>query len=203
MGLMRYDLTLYPVTSQTPLEEEEREGLRIKNIATQGELNEFEKQNIEAALLWLVRKKLSASQILTVEFIKDLHYRMFKDVWRWAGQFRVSNKNLGVDKHIITIEIKKLLDDCTYWIDKKTFNNEEIAIRLKHRLVYIHPFINGNGRHSRLITDVMMEKVFQESAFRWGSDDMIKGDEIRGQYLAALRKADAGDYQDLIIFAKS
>lgn len=202
MGLTSYHLTLYPISGQTLLTEEEREGLIIKNISTKGELDEFEQQNIEAALLWLNSKKFSESQLLSLGFVKKLHYKMLKDVWRWAGQFRKSDKNLGVDKNIIAVEVQKLLDDCAYWIDNKTFNNDEIAVRLKHRLVAIHPFCNGNGRHSRLMADLLMEKVFKSHAFSWGRDNGQNND-VRQQYLTALRKADKGDYKDLINFARS
>ena len=202
MGLNSYHLTLYPISGQTPLEEEEREGLIIKNISTQGELDEFEQQNIESALLWLKRKKLTSSQLLSLEFVKKLHQKMFENVWLWAGKFRVSDKNLGVNKNIITIEVQKLLDDCSYWLDNKTFNNDEIAVRLKHRLVSIHPFCNGNGRHSRLMADLLLEKVLQVSAFSWSSR-RSQNNNLRRQYLAALRKADQGNYKDLINFARS
>lgn len=160
MGLKSYNLTLDPYNGQTPLDEEEKESLKINIISTQGELNEFEQKNIEFVLMWLINKKLIFKQVLTFRFLKYLHYQMFKDVWYWAGKFRKSNKNIGVDKTVIAIEIKKLLDDCGYWNDKHIFSPEEIAVRFKHHLVSIHPFSNGNSRHSRLMADILVEKVF-------------------------------------------
>ncbi len=99
---------------------------------------------------------------------------MFSDIWEWAGEFRNSNKNIGVDKFTIGIELKKLLDDCKYWIGNKIFSEDEIAVRLSHRMVLIHPFTNGNGRHSRLIADVLITKVFGKTYFTWGSKNLVR-----------------------------
>jgi len=134
--------------------------------------------------------------------VKDLHREMFGDVWIWAGEFRHSDKSIGVDWRIISVEIKKLLDNCYYWLGNKTFSEEEIAIRLSHGLVKIHPFVNGNGRHSRLIADIMMEKVFYKDIFSWGKLDLEAMNDERSRYLAALRKADEGDYNYLLTFAE-
>src|SRR5680860_32679 len=203
MGLSIKHLNLSLVDGQTPLEDEEREGLKIKNISSREELDEYEQKNIESALLWLLTKKLTAAQILSEDFIKSIHYRMFKNVWTWAGKFRQINKNLGVEWFAIEVEIKKLIDDCLYFIDNKTYKEEEIAIRLKHRLVYIHPFNNGNGRHSRLLADVLMQKVFNKEPFKWGGSNLLKPDKVRKDYIDAVREADKGSYEKLIGFAKS
>jgi len=187
---------------QTPLDEDEKEGLLIPTVTSRGELDEFEQLGVEKANEWLLTRKLSISKILTEEFVKDLHKRMFSDIWKWAGEFRKTNKNIGVDKIMIGIELKKLLDDCTYWIEKKVFSEDEIAIRLSHRMVSIHPFANGNGRHSRLIADVLIIKGFGKSYFTWGSVNLVKQGEARTKYLAALRAADQNDYKLLIEFAR-
>jgi Fic-DOC domain mobile mystery protein B len=188
---------------KTPLDEDEKEGLRIKTITTRGELDEFEQQNIEKALLWLRKKKLSAKEILSEKFVRNLHQKMYADVWKWAGDFRKTNKNIGIDKYQIGIELKQLLDDCLYWIAQRNFPEEEIAIRLKHRIVQIHCFTNGNGRHSRLLGDVLAEKVFRLPPFTWGAANLVKHGDPRSAYLKALKKADAGDYAELVAFAKS
>lgn len=134
--------------------------------------------------------------------MKDLHREMFDDVWAWAGEFRRSDKSIGVDWRIISVEIKKLLDNCYYWLDNKIFSEEEIAIRLSYGLVKIHPFVNGNGRHSRLIADVMMEKIFYKDIFSWGKLDLESINNERSRYIVALRKADEGDYNCLLTFAQ-
>ena len=187
---------------QTPLDEDEKEGLLIPTITTRGELDEFEQLGVEKANEWLLTKKLSISKILVEEFVRDLHKRMFNDVWKWAGEFRKTDKNIGVDKFMIGIELKNLFDDCNYWIEKKVFSEDEITVRFSHRLVLIHPFANGNGRHSRLITDVLVTKGFGKSYFTWGSVSLTKQGEARTKYLEALRAADKNDYRNLIEFAR-
>lgn len=188
---------------QTPLDEDEKEGLLIKTVSTRGELNEFEQQNIESAVEWTLRRKFKTETILTEKFVKDLHKRMYDGVWSWAGSFRKTNKNIGTDKLQIGIELKNLLDDVIYWIDQKTFDPDEIAIRFKHRLVSIHCFTNGNGRHSRLMTDIVIEHIFKLPLFTWGADKYRKTEDLRKTYLKAVRKAHAGEYKDLILFARS
>ena len=189
--------------NQTPLEEDEKEGLLIKSITTRAELDEFEQQNIEKAMLWLKSKKFTATEILSEKFVQQLHRHMYAGVWKWAGEYRKTNKNIGVDKNQVAMALKQLLDDCQYWINDYSFSEEEIALRLKHRIVQVHCFANGNGRHSRLMADTMMEKVFHLPAFTWGAANLIKQSNLRTAYIQALKKADAGDYNDLIAFAKS
>ena len=191
------------INGKTLLDQDEKEELKIKSITTRQELDEFEQQNIEKALLWLRRKKLSAEEILSEKFVKELHRRMYADVWKWAGEFRQTNKNIGIDKHKIAIELKQLLDDGLYWIQHNSYSDAEIAIRIKHRIVQIHCFANGNGRHSRLMADIMMEKIFHQPPFTWGATNLIKKGDPRSAYLQALKKANAGDYRELIKFAGS
>ncbi len=126
---------------------------------------------------------------------------MCGDVWKWAGSFRTSNKNLGIKWTAISIEFKTLLDDVNYWIEHNTFPPKEIAIRFKHRLAAIHCFPNGNGRHSRLMTDIIMESVFKKDIFSWHASNMVKGDQVRKAYILALKEADNGDINPLIEFA--
>ena len=188
---------------QTPLDEEEKEGLKIKSITTQGELDEFEQLNIEKAVEWTIHTKLKPEKILTEKFVKDLHKRMYGDLWKWAGEFRKTEKNIGIPWTQIGIELKNLLDDTKYWIENKTFSPEEIAIRFKHRIVSIHCFPNGNGRHSRMMADIIMESIFGNKIFSWHQSNMVKANETRNQYIKALREADKGNFKQLIEFAKN
>ncbi len=188
---------------QTPLDEDEMEGLLIKTINTRGELDEFEQLNIEKGMLWTMKRKFNAEKIFSESFVKELHRKMYGEVWQWAGEFRKTNKNIGIDKLQIAVELRALLDDCTFWIEKKIFNDDEIAIRFKHRLVSIHCFTNGNGRHSRLFADVVIGQVFKQPVFSWGAASLTKKGEARKNYLQAIRKADAGDFEELILFARS
>lgn len=187
---------------QTPLDEDEKEGLLITTITTRGELDEFEQLGVERAIEWTMRRKLGLQQILTEDLVSELHGRMFEDIWKWAGQFRTSNKNLGVDKNQIRTEVKKLLDDSRYWIDHKVFAEDEIAVRFSHRIVTIHPFTNGNGRHSRLIADILVSHGLGRPLFSWGSINLTAQGAARSAYLKALREADENDYRSLIEFAR-
>ena len=196
---MRYE------EGQTPLDEEEKDGLLIPSVTTRGELDEVEQRNIEEAVRWTVtrRRKFTLAEVLTEDFVLALHRRMFGSVWVWAGGFRQSNKNIGVDKYQIGVELRILIDDCRFWIENGSFPEDEIAIRFKHRIVSIHCFSNGNGRHSRLIGDVAVEKLLGREVFSWGGKDLIHRGDFRCGYLAALREADKGNYQQLLRFARS
>lgn len=191
------------IQGQTPLDETELEGLLIPTIATRGELDEFEQQNIEQAIQWLIGRRLTAEKILTEQFVMSLHKRMYGEVWAWAGNFRQTDKNLGIDKWQIPSALKALLDDTLYWINNKTMTPDEIAIRFKHRVVSIHCFSNGNGRHSRLMADIIIEKVFGKKVYTWGAGNLVYQSELRTEYLRAVRAADKGNIEPLITFAKS
>ena len=120
-----------------------------------------------------------------------------------AGEFRRSEKNIGISWPLIGIELKNLLDDTKYWIANKTYPPEEIAIRFKHRLVSIHCFPNGNGRHSRMMADIIIESIFDKEVFTWHRSNMVKTDKTRKEYINALKEADNGNIEPLIEFAKN
>jgi Fic-DOC domain mobile mystery protein B len=188
---------------QTSLNKDEVNGLKIKSVTTQSELDELEQLNIEKAIEWTIHTKLNAERILTEKFVKNLHKKMYGDVWKWAGEFRKSDKNIGVQWSQISVKLKDVLDDTQFWIENNTYEPEEIAIRFKHRIVSIHCFPNGNGRHSRLIADIIIESIFGEDVFTWHKSNMIKADEVRKKYIDALRQADNRNITPLIDFAKS
>jgi len=189
---------------QTPLDEDEKEGLLV-HVNTKEELDELEQRNIEEAIKWTIHRRTAfkPAEILTEDFMMQLHRKMFGNVWAWAGTFRKTNKNLGIDKYQIPMALKALVDDCKFWIDNKTFPADEIAIVFKHRIVSIHCFANGNGRHSRLIADIIVEKIFKKDVFSWGSNDVAAIASSRTRYLDALHAADRGSYDSLITFARS
>jgi Fic-DOC domain mobile mystery protein B len=196
-------LNLSYVAGQTPLDEDEKNGLLIPTIASRQELDEFEQQNIEEAMMWVFNKSFKAEFVLNEKFICSLHKRMYQHVWSWAGKFRKTDKNLGIDKWQIPMELKTLCEDTLYWINHQTYNTDEIALRFKHRLVSIHCFSNGNGRHSRLMADMLINKVFQEPIFTWGSSQLVREDDTRKNYLKALKSADRGEFHQLLMFARS
>jgi len=191
------------IDGQTPIDEEEKEGLRIPTISTRAELDEFEQQNIEDAMQFIFGRSFKKEAVFTEEFVKKLHERMYGNVWKWAGKFRKTNKNIGVDRWLISLALKQLLDDALYWIENGSYSHDEIAIRFKHRLVSIHCFPNGNGRHSRLFADLIIEKLFNKPVFSWGSADLIHAGNARERYIMAIKQADAGNIIPLLQFARS
>jgi Fic-DOC domain mobile mystery protein B len=186
-----------------PLAPEEQEGL-IPSIQTRGELNEFEAANIDAATLWALRRGRQSAQrnITTVGGVLDLHRRMFDQTWKWAGQIRRTDKNIGVPKEHIREQLRALCGDVQYQIAHETYPPDELAIRFHHRLVSIHPFANGNGRLGRLAADVLISRVGGDP-FSWGSYSLDTSDPSRSEYIQALHDADGGDISGLLKFARS
>jgi len=182
--------------NSTPLTEEEKQQLKAKWITTRAELNELETKGIAETEIWLLKNK---KDILNETFIKNLHKKMFGDIWKWAGTFRTTERNIGVAPYEIQPKLRILLDDVKFWIDNQTFSSKEIAIRFHHRLVQIHPFPNGNGRISRLMADLLM-KQFGLPVLDWGSGSLTEISELRRKYISALQDADNGDYSSLLHF---
>jgi Fic-DOC domain mobile mystery protein B len=187
---------------QTPLNTEQINGLKIKTIVTQAQLNEFEQANINDALLGLSSKRKIKS-ILSEGFIVQLHKSMFGMVWKWAGKFRHTETNIGIEWTRIPIELRKLLDDAKFWVEHQTYGPDEIALRFKHRLVAIHCFPNGNGRHSRIMADLIAVHLLDRAKFNWGNSSLVASSEQRKNYLKALQLADQGNLSELLIFARS
>ncbi|TGK61624.1 mobile mystery protein B [Leptospira wolffii] len=191
------------IAGQTPIDPDEKNGLKIRSISILDELNEWEQWNIEKAVEWSMRKRFSRDTILQMDFVDKLHKRMFGEVWGWAGTHRKTNKNIGVDKFQISSRLSGLLSDCRFWIENGTYGGDEIAIRFKHRIVSIHCYPNGNGRHSRLMADIIVTNLFNLAPFSWGRFSSFSEDLSRKKYLEALRDADRGDLSSLIRFARS
>jgi Fic-DOC domain mobile mystery protein B len=194
--------SIYPNPDNTPLSPEELAEL-IPNLSNQMELNEWEYENILEARAWsLSRRQLQRQDPLTEPYIRELHRRMFNNTWRWAGTYRTSEKTLGV----LVIQIREMLSvligDVRYWLEHATYGLDEIAVRAHHRLVAIHPFPNGNGRHARLLADIIAVK-HGRSEFSWGRRDMTSPGPTRDAYIRTLRAADAGEIRDLLTFARS
>lgn len=190
------------VDGHTPLDEEEKEGLLIPTITTLGELDEFEQQNIERAIKWTMGRKFKKDDILTEDFVKLVHKKMYQEVWAWAGEFRKTNKNIGVDRYKIAIELRKLLGDCKFWIDHGTYPPDETAVRFKHRIVQIHCFSNGNGRHSRMMGDLIVEKIFDKPVFTWGANSDLTNAGMREEYITAVKAADMNNIKPLLEFGR-
>jgi Fic-DOC domain mobile mystery protein B len=196
-------MTTLAMTSDgnTPLSPEELADL-IPNLATKEELNEWERENILRGREWAVGDRTSPWDMVSDEYVRKLHKKMFDETWTWAGDYRHTEKNIGVSVHEIRERLMALFGDTRYWIENGTHLTDEIAVRFHHRLVFIHPFPNGNGRHARLIVDIIAMKLGRP-AFTWGSVNLVKEGEARTTYLEAIRAADDGDIQPLLNFARS
>lgn len=185
----------------TPLDPDERDGLLMKQVETRGELDEVENQNILQGYQWLDSQR-KHTDFLSETFVRDLHRHLFGEVWKWAGQFRQTEKTVGLDPLQIAVQLRDLLEDAKYWVKNHTYHREEFAARFHHRLVTIHPFPNGNGRHARIMTDVILEKVLGVAPVNWGRETLSEEGEHRQAYLEALRAADRHDYAPLIAFIR-
>lgn len=195
---MAIELELKP--GQTPLDPDEVAGLKPRHIATQGELDEWEAQNILKASRWVARQK--KLDVLNDHFCRELHVKMFDDTWKWAGTFRKSDKSIGCDWTQIAVNLRQLLDNMAYWLEHNVFPPEEVAVRFHHRLVWLHAFPNGNGRHARLMTDCLLRQCGL-APFSWGRANLMTANEVRQRYIQALRAADANEYAPLLAFVRS
>ena len=183
----------------TPLDPDEKEGLRFKHITTRGELDQLEQANIVEGLQWL--KKQRHPDILSEMFVRNLHSQLFGQVWNWAGTFRCTEKNIGVDPLQIAVQLRQLLDNARYWIEHETYPPKRLVARFHHKLVFIHVFPNGNGRHARIMADAILTKLIGERAINWAGGYKLESmNERRVQYIAALRAADKHDFSQLYDF---
>jgi len=190
---------LYP-NGATPLDPDEAAGLIPSHISLQADLNDWEKTNISQGEEWASRQK--KRDLLQEGFVRDLHRKMFDRTWQWAGTFRQSNKNIGVDWIQISVKLRVLLENTRYWIDHNVYETDETVVRFHHQLVWIHPFPNGNGRHARMMADHLSMQLGRPR-LSWGSASLETIGSTRAKYLAALRTADQSEYKDLIEFAWS
>ncbi len=178
-------------------------------VASQRDLNAAEQANVFAAMMWAFtsRRRWSVDRVLDRRTLVDLHKRMFGEVWRWAGTWRQRETNIGVSPHRIAIEVENLLGDVrmqTADAMNPAWPPDDVAVRFHHRLVSIHPFPNGNGRHARLAADLLVVALGRPR-FTWGaSGDLAASSPARAEYLVALRTADRKfDYAPLLKFARS
>lgn len=185
----------------TPIDPNEAAGLLLTHITKRSELDRWEQDNIIEALAWLDRTK--PVEILNEKFIKGLHRRMFGHVWRWAGQYRQTDKNIGGPWHQVPVSLKNLCDDAHLWLNLHEETPDQIAVRFHHRLVSIHPFPNGNGRHARLMTDLLLENALHCSKFSWGSENLSQSGTARQRYITALHAADEQNYRPLLEFVRT
>jgi len=189
-------------TGATPLNADDAKGLLPAGVRTRGQLDEFEFSNIQVAMPWAFRAR-HPMEIVSVEFSQELHRRMFDKTWAWAGSFRRYEVNIGMTPpHQVPMRMRDLCEDATLWVQQKVFPEAELCIRFHHRMVWIHPFPNGNGRHSRIMADVLA-KSLGLPRFRWGRALLSAPGAGRAEYIAALQAADSHNIEPLLAFAMS
>ena len=193
------DLFEQPDDAATPLTPEEMRDLLPAHIAYRRELNEAEQENIARAQEWALNRR---RDLLSEKFVKDLHRQMLGDVWHWTGRLRTSERNIGIAYWEIPGALRQLLDDTKAWIEYNTYPPDEIAVRFHHRLVQIHPFPNGNGRHARLMADLLVMRLGRER-FSWGRESLRDAGAMRQRHIAALQAADNHDIDPLLAFARA
>jgi Fic-DOC domain mobile mystery protein B len=186
----------------TPLAPEERDALLQTWITDRDDLNEAEQENIVKGAAWAGRRRGKPVDLLSEDFAKSLHKQMFGEVWQWAGSYRQTERNIGIEAYRIPAEMPAMFDDVRYWVEHETCPPDEIAVRLHHRLTAIHPWPNGNGRHARLMADLLIQRLGGE-VFTWGGGTLSDVDELRTRYVAALKAADNHDIGPLLEFARS
>jgi Fic-DOC domain mobile mystery protein B len=187
----------------TPLPKDQRDGLKQSWVTTMDDLNDAEAENILAANVTWYGRRHTLDSLLDDKTVRDLHRDMLGDVWTWAGTYRLRELNIGVDPFQVSMAVQNLVEDAKHWFAKDSAMDIDMAaVRFHHQLVAIHPFHNGNGRHSRLLTD-LLHRAHGAPAFTWGSRDLVAASAVRTTYIAALRQADDGDYKALLEFVRS
>jgi Fic-DOC domain mobile mystery protein B len=188
----------------TPLTAEDLQGLKIPSVKTHGELNEVEAANIIRGQEWALRARgARLPDMLSDAFVQRLHAAMFGEVWKWAGQYRQHDSNIGVPAHAIRPELRQVYDEARGWLEYKSYQPDELAVRLHYRVVTVHPFPNGNGRHARMLAHLVMVRHFGVEPLQWGGSLLRGADANRKAYLDALVAADRRDFAPLLAFARS
>lgn len=192
--------------ASTPLTDEIVAGLIPSWVTTRADLNEVEATNVAAGYRWLRSKRPTTTEILTTDFVQKLHQQMFGDVWDWAGAYRRTETNIGVDWWTIAVAVRQLVDDFSYRFEHaappESTEIDLFCVEYHHRMVKIHPFPNGNGRHARACCDTLALSLGQP-AFTWGRASIVTDQLARSSYIEAIRAADDGSLTSLCVFARS
>ena len=187
---------------QTPLDPDEAEGLKLAFVATRGDLDVAEGNNITRGMRWAEAQVRGGTRITNRDFLCRLHGRLFGQVWGWAGSYRKTERSIGIDPLQVPVALQQLFDDVAAWEEFDAYPVDEQAARLYHRLTWIHPFPNGNGRTSRAMANLFLLSKGMKP-FSWGADLDLAPHEIRARHLEAVRAADAQDFEPLLAFVRS
>lgn len=188
----------------TPLDPDDMEGLKYAHVTTREQLNELEQANILAGQMWAShRTDLTVDSIFSTDFVLDLHQNLFGDVWKWAGSTRTRELSIGCDPLQVRVNLGNFLEDAKLWIQYGHYSNLELCARIQHKLVEIHPFPNGNGRHSRIFTDVVRIFLLEEPPLKWAKGDLANVSDERRAYISCLKEADKGNFAPFVEYLES
>jgi len=167
------------------------------------DLNRVEAENIMNAQRKYFRAPVNdPKNWFQVDELKNIHRAMFGEVWEWAGMYRQSVTSVGIKPILIPAKLAELCHEVLYWFQypvELTF--VEMAARIHHRVVFIHPFENGNGRFSRLVADRFLLAL--RCAYPIWPDHLNKDSGTRKDYISTLKNADKGNYEPLVDYMKS
>jgi Fic-DOC domain mobile mystery protein B len=183
-----------PIPGETPID---ISGLKIAGVTNRQELSVVEAENVRKVIVKYLGGSLTKRTArFDLAWMLKLHREMLGEVWEWAGRTRTHDLNMGSPWHQVTTQLHDLTCDLAYWQTHWPDTLEQ-AVHLHHRAVQIHPFPNGNGRWSRLLANIWL-KLHKQPLTDWPEDVIGATSLIRDEYLAAVRKADGGDFATLI-----
>ncbi len=186
-------MIVFDKEGETPLDD--ISGLKIHGITTRSELDSVEAENIlEAFLKYIMSPEQIRSVVFDTQFLQQLHREMFGNVWSWAGEFRTTQTSIGIEAINIRQALYQLMDDLKFW--EEAWDYQDTVTRLHYSLVKIHPFLNGNGRVSRLFTDLWLLSIGKEM-LEWGDENLDNMNGSRKEYILALQEVDGGSYERL------
>jgi len=189
-------------TGATPLSEDDYRELILQQLPDRNALNFAEATNILKAQTKHLERKVRPEVVLDDLFVRTLHREMFGEVWQWAGKYRTRDLSLGVEFTLVAESVRALMDNAKLWVDDNALDSDTLACQLHHQLVLIHPFVNGNGRLSRLMSDILLTSMGSEP-FTWGASSLGGNSQARDAYIKSLKIADNGHLGPLLHFARS
>lgn len=171
------------------------------DVATNNELNELEALNIADAFAWADDQTWQTADFFTQHVLREIHAKMFDQVWVWAGTYRSREVNIGnCPPEEISTRLEQVLGNLSYQSENGR-SAHDVCTALHHCIAQIHPFPNGNGRHARLVARLLAQTMgLERSSLTWGSTEYADEDTRKAAYISSLRAADDGDFGPLKSF---
>ncbi len=169
-----------------------QEGITIKGISLR---EHFEAHNHDKAIDYLF-SIINDNYILRSIDILSLHGLVLRSIEDdFAGRLRNGGVRISGANFVPpnASKVSDLLDELIDFINTNplNLNDIELATIFHHKLVWIHPFFDGNGRTVRLSMNLLLMRCGFPPAI------ILKND--RKKYYEALNQANNGNYQKLIL----